>query len=456
MVRGKQPMVLVLVVALGGAAVAAIMLDSPSPGQNAPARAAVEVLTVLVAALAAWLLYGRARAGGRGRDLTVAWGVGLFAVVEATSSLLPAIVSQEVDGALLRADAIARLIIAVVLAVAALAPAHLVDRAGRRTAYAMVTGLLGVPLALLMIVALYPVNASAALAAATPSTGVAATHLAAMLVTVVAAAAFAWRAVRDGTELDAWIAGAVVLLGGAHLAAGVSPVLTPEWITTGDLLRCAAALMLLAGAVGQLGTYLSPAARRAVAQERRRIARDLHDGLAQELAYIAAYAPRMAARSDDPAAARLAEAAACALDESRLAIASLTHERWEPLGPALARAAERIASRAGGVVRADLQEGVEVEHAVRADLVRIVMEATTNAVRHSGASEVSLSLTGGEEAVVLQISDDGVGFHPDGGGRRAHAGFGLTSMQERAERAGGRLRVDSGPGGGTVVEVRIA
>jgi signal transduction histidine kinase len=383
-------MVLGLVVLLGAAAVAASAIAGPPATHSAPARAAVETLTVLFAARAAWLLYGRARGGGRCRDLTLAWAVGLFAAVEAAAGLLPAIVAPlQVDGDLLGADAGARLLIA------------------------------------------------------------------AALLAAVASAACARRAIRDDSELDAWLAGAAVLLGGASLDAGLGPVLAPGWIAAGDLLRCAAALTLLTGAVRQPGTYLSAAARRAVAQERRRIARDLHDGLAQELAYIAAHAPRVAARSDDPTAGRIAEAAACALDESRIVIASLAQESREPLGLALARAAERIVARAGKVIRVDLQADVEVEQAVRSDLLRIVMEATTNAVRHSGASEVSLSLTGGD-ALVLRIADDGVGFQPGGTGPQLYSGFGMSSMQERAERAGGLLRVLSHPGRGTVVEVSIA
>jgi signal transduction histidine kinase len=448
MVEQRRPTVLGLAMLLGAAAAAATAIAGPSLTRSAPARAAVEVLTVLVAARAAWLLFGRARAsGGRGRDLTLAWAVGLFALVEGTASLLPTIVSPlQVDGDLLRAEAVARLLIAAVLAAAALAPVHIIDRAGRRTAYAMGSGLLAVAVALTLIVALSPANATAASPPA---------YLAAALLAVLAGAALAWRAVRDGSELDAWIAAAVVLLGGAHLDAGLGPVLAPDWLTTGDLLRCVAALTLLAGAVRQPGTYLGATARRAVAQERRRIARDLHDGLSQELAYIAAHAPLVAARSAEPAAAKIAEAAACALDESRIVIASLAQESREPLGLALARAAERIVARAGKVIRVDLQADVEVEQAVRSDLLRIVMEATTNAVRHSGASEVSLSLTGGEP-LVLRIADDGVGFQPGGAGPELYSGFGLTSMQERAERAGGLLHVRSDPGRGTVVEVSIA
>jgi signal transduction histidine kinase len=441
---------------LGGTAVAATTISLPWASPSAPARVAAEMTTVFVAALTACLLCARARADGRGRELTLAWGIGLFAVGQGAFSLLPAIVSHELDGALLVADAIAGVLIVGVLAAAALAPAHLIDRAGRRTAYAMGAALLAICPALLAIATLQPINFPAVLAATNPPAGLAATHLAAVLLAAVAGGAFVWRSVRDGSELHAWIAAGVVLLGAAHVYAAANPVLAPQWIATGDLLRCAAALTLLTGALRQLQTYLSAASRHAIAQERRRIARDLHDGLAQELAYLAAHVPRLAAASDDPAAARIADAAACALDESRLAIASLApNDAQEPLGPALARAAERIASRAGGVVRVDLQEGVEVEPAVRSDLLRIVREATTNALCHGGASEVLVSLTGGE-AVVLRIADDGVGFAPDGGSEGPYSGFGLTSMKERAERAGGRLRVRSDPGRGTIVEVRIA
>ncbi|HEV7885512.1 MAG TPA: ATP-binding protein [Solirubrobacteraceae bacterium] len=446
-------MAIALAVLLGAAA-AAIWIDPPPPSESAPARAAVEMLTVLVAALAACLMLGRARAGGRGRDLALASGVALFAVVEGGCSLLPAITSHESGGALLGAEAIARLLVAVVLVVASLTPAPLLDHAGRRTGYAIGAALLAVAAALVLL-AIPGLDPPSQPAASRPAWQTA-TQLAAALAAVIAAAAFARRSARNGGgELDAWIAMAVVLLGGAQLAAALGPVAAPDHVTTGILLRPAAAIVLLAGALAQLGTYPSALTRRAVAQERRRIARDLHDGLAQELAYIAAHAPRMAARSGDPVAAGLAEAAAFALDHSRLVIAGLAQEPGEPLGPALAHAAERIASRAGRVVRADLQAGVDVEPAVRGDLLRIVMEATTNAVRHSGASEVSLSLTGGE-AVVLRIADDGVGFGVDDVAPRSYSGFGLRSMQERAERAGGRLRVRSRPGGGTEVEVRIA
>jgi signal transduction histidine kinase len=442
--------IVALAVPLAGAAAAAVTLDVAWTLRGAPARSAVEMAAVLIGLLAAYLLFDRAEAAGRGRQLALAWGAGLMAVVEGALSLLPNVVSLDLGVALVRVDAIARLLIAVVLAVAALAPAHVLDRAGRRTLSAMGLSLLGLPLVLVVIAA---DNAAGAATAAEPPWREPA-YLVAALLALVAGAAFAVRAVRRGAELSTWIAGALVLYAGANLDAAFDPSLPPDWITTCDVLRYAAAALVLGGALRQLGAHPSRAARRAVAQERRRIARDLHDGLAQELAFIAAQAPRMAAARDDPGAARLAEAAASALEESRLAIGLLGDDSGESLGRALRRTGERLAGRTGRVVRVDLQEGVSVDPAAQGDLLRIAREAATNAFRHGDATEVSISLTRGD-AVVLRIADDGVGFVPEAVIPGVFSGFGLTSMRERAERAGGQLHVHSEPGRGTVIEVRV-
>jgi signal transduction histidine kinase len=314
----------------------------------------------------------------------------------------------------------------------------------------MALGLVGLPLVLVVIAA---GSATGAAAAGEPAWREPA-YLAAALLALGAGAKLAARAVRDGAELWTWIAGALVLFAAANVDAAFERSLPPAWITTSDVLRYGAAALVLGGALRQLGAHPSRAARRAVAQERRRIARELHDGLAQELAFIAAQAPRMAAARHDPATARLAEAAASALEESRLAIGLLGDDSDESLGQALRRTGERLAGRTGRVVRIELQEGVAVDPAARGDLLRIAREAATNAFSHGDANEVSISLRH-EDAVVLRIADDGIGFVPDGVTPGVFSGFGLTSMRERAERVGGQLRVHSEPGRGTVVEVRV-
>ena len=244
----------------------------------------------------------------------------------------------------------------------------------------------------------------------------------------------------------------------ASLGCAAILVLAVEVATSKDVgslsTPVALALAWAATVIGYLLLDRAPAARRAVTAERRRLARDLLDGLAQELAYIAAHAPRLAARCGDPAAERIADAAAAALQESRVLLSSLAHEPRAALGASLAQEAERIARREGTAVELDIQDGIEVEPAVHRELLRIVREATTNAVRHGGSSRVSLSLTD-IDALVLQIADDGAGFPLDDVPGGPGSGFGLTSMQERAAQVGGDLRVRSDTGHGTVVEVRI-
>lgn len=191
----------------------------------------------------------------------------------------------------------------------------------------------------------------------------------------------------------------------------------------------------------------------AVEHERRRIARDIHDGLAQDLAFIAA---RMRALEGNPAApARLdllATAADRALEHSRTAIAALTRPLDEPLDAALARNANELAERHGGYADLRLEPGIVVAATTRESLVRIVREAVTNAMRHGRARRVVVALSQ-DRVLRLSIGDDGCGFDVAGRAAYPDAGFGLLSMEERAAALGGSLAIRSAPGSGTAVEV---
>jgi signal transduction histidine kinase len=178
----------------------------------------------------------------------------------------------------------------------------------------------------------------------------------------------------------------------------------------------------------------------AVLEERRRIARELHDGVAQELAFIVA-----------ESSGSLAAAAERALDESRRAIAALTRPVDEPLEVALVQAAEEVAGRVGVQLRIEVCKGAQVSPDEREALIRILREAITNAGRHGGAENVSVELTNGN-GTLLRIADDGSGFDP---GHTRAGGFGLVSMQERTEALGGRFRLSSEAGEGTRIEVRL-
>ena len=212
------------------------------------------------------------------------------------------------------------------------------------------------------------------------------------------------------------------------------------------------AILLLALAMRVSRNVVAAKSELARVEERRSIARDLHDGLAQELAYIRVQANRLAAAEPDNTEVRRLEAASQrALDEARSAIQALTRDEDEPLHITLTAAAEEIAERGGAQLELNLPTEIVAPPATREALRRIVREAVTNAVRHGQARNVSVSLTNGEGFRVA-VRDDGAGFDPDAP-RSADGGFGLVSMRERVEALGGTLALDSTPGTGTSIEV---
>jgi signal transduction histidine kinase len=191
----------------------------------------------------------------------------------------------------------------------------------------------------------------------------------------------------------------------------------------------------------------------AVLDERRRIARDMHDGMAQDLAFISMEGRQLADR--DPRVRAIAKAAEQALADARGAIHGLTNPLDEPLPTAVARVATSLTDRAGTRLELELDDCAETGERAREELLLIVREAISNATRHGNASKihVALSANGG---LRLAISDDGCGF--DNGassGPSERGGFGLISMHERVVSLGGELRLRSHPGEGTEVEVML-
>ena len=192
----------------------------------------------------------------------------------------------------------------------------------------------------------------------------------------------------------------------------------------------------------------------ATLDERRRIARELHDGLAHELAFIAS--KTRGARADGsrkPLDVRaLAGAADRALDEARRAITVLSVARPQSIDDAIAQTAEDMGERFAMTVTLDLTPGLDVPGHVTESLLRIVREALTNAATHGGAHQVRVQLEKAQRLRLIVV-DDGCGFDP--AQARANGGFGLLSMEERASSVGAELRVDAAPGQGTCVTVEF-
>ena len=197
----------------------------------------------------------------------------------------------------------------------------------------------------------------------------------------------------------------------------------------------------------------------AVAEERVRLARDIHDGLGHHLTALNMQlqaAARLLER--DPARARAAiltsrEVAQAALDEVRQSVATM---RRTPLdGRSLPEAVVALAADFGR--RADLETGVvvrgepaELAPAAAQTLYRAAQEGLTNAHKHGASRSVRIALAYAPEAVALTVSDNGTRTALDTG-----PGFGLAGLRERAEQLGGRLAAGPAAGGGYTLMIEI-
>ena len=436
--------------------------------RSVEAHMAIETTAAITSALAAVLLYGRILEYGRHSDLALFAALLLFAGTNLCFSVVPPILGFERGGGFSTwAPVAGRLASAAVFAWAAFAPDTPLQDA--RAAAARV--LLLVVGALALVIAVVAPLASVLPHAIDPELspeagnrprivgepGVLAVQAVAMLLYAAAAYGFLRRSERTHEELSGWLAIAATLGSFARLNYLLFPSLYSEWVYTGDFLRLGFFAVLLVGAAREIMRSQRLQAEALMVEERRRMARDIHDGLAQELAFIATHAqrlgPRTVGRRDDQAVLirQLRDAAQRALDESRSAIEMLTLSRDERLSDAICRAAENVGVRYGARVEVDLDDGFQGSRALREAMVRVVREAVMNAVRHGGAQTVHVKLRG-PDPIVLLVRDDGKGFDPDAvnGG-----GFGLTSMRERARALGGELRITSALGEGATVELRV-
>ena len=194
-----------------------------------------------------------------------------------------------------------------------------------------------------------------------------------------------------------------------------------------------------------------------VLEERQRLAREIHDTLAQGFAAILAHLETAELGRDnggDPESERqhIASARRVArdsLEEARRMMASLRPEILETadLPAAMSRIADAWANRTGLPCTVSITGTPNAIHRdIEVALLRTAQEALANAWKHAKPSRVSITLSYMGDLVVLDVQDDGVGGAGAGG-----LGFGLRSMHERMEQIGGTLTVESAPGEGTTI-----
>ena len=224
-----------------------------------------------------------------------------------------------------------------------------------------------------------------------------------------------------------------------------------------------ALLAELEAANRQLAEYAAQVEDLTLAAERQRMARELHDTLAQGLAglilqleaarsHIDQGRPGRAGEVVDQAMAR----ARSTLHEARQAIGDLRapQNAADDLGLALRREAERFSRATGIPCAVEIALDAALPPRSNEHIQRIVAEALGNVAQHAEAGQVWVSAVQGAGGVEIAVRDDGVGF--DAGAAGAPAGhYGLVGMRERARLAGGELAISSAPGQGTAVRLRL-
>ncbi|MDX1377795.1 MAG: sensor histidine kinase, partial [Anaerolineales bacterium] len=210
----------------------------------------------------------------------------------------------------------------------------------------------------------------------------------------------------------------------------------------------------------QLQNYAGQAEELATAKERNRLARELHDSVAQTLYGLTlqaeAAARELKTEQTDKAAEQLREirdSAQQSLQETRLLIFELRPPILEQEGlvAALRARLESVESRSGLKTQIQLQELNQLPAKVEAGLYGISNEALNNILKHAHATSIIVSLKKEVERVVLEIQDNGVGFDVNA----MSGGMGLSGMRERAEQFGGKLQIQSDEQG-TTIRVEVA
>jgi signal transduction histidine kinase len=204
----------------------------------------------------------------------------------------------------------------------------------------------------------------------------------------------------------------------------------------------------------------------AVLEERSRLSRELHDGLAQVLGYLNLKSKSLEQHLDAGEIARarseamdIKETAGHAYEDVREAILGLrtTVSAGVGLVPAVKEYTRRFGEQSGIVVNLMVSEHTRVAFPpeVEVQLLRIIQEALTNARKHSGAKRIWVRFESDGDRDTIIVEDDGAGFDAQTAGQQGSTHFGLQTMAERAQSMGGTLRIQSESDGGTLVVVEL-
>jgi signal transduction histidine kinase len=269
------------------------------------------------------------------------------------------------------------------------------------------------------------------------------------LLNLLAVIGFALHFEQKREDLDRWLGLGATLMLFASLNYVFTPPLGSDYVSQGDFLRLIAYGVLMVGAwrairFAEFG--------RAVAEERARVAREIHDGLAQYLFAVATHATMLESGAPQEETIRsLKEAASAAQQEARFAVLALSSASGNaPFDAALRRYVDFLTADGRLEVELEIDPSVRLAPDEQIEVFRIVQEGLANVRKHANASRAEVVIAEREDGGrFVSVRDDGAGFD----GESSPAGQGLKNIRSRAASIEGGFTVTSRPGWGTALEV---
>jgi len=442
-----------LLVALLGSATA-LFLTNPSLRSTyelPEGRLVLDTTVVLAATIVAILAGVRFSVEGRTLDLLLAAGFYVAGVGTLAFGVIPVLGGDPQGPAEAWAALGSRVLAATLIALAPVVPARRIA-ARTRVLWAGV----GILLAALVAMWLPLRGFGARLSLLDPNGGgdrpfeLTITLSALALLALLAVLGFAIRYRSHGEDLDSWLALGATLTLFAELHYVLTPRLSTDFVSQGDFLRVLAYGLLL---VGVWRAISFAEFGRAVAEERARVAREIHDGLAQYLFAVSTHASMLESGAPlDQTLPKLKEAATAAQQEARFAVLALSSASGNaPFDAALRRYVEFLTADGALEVELDVDTAMLLAPDEQIEVFRIVQEGLANVRKHAGARRAEVKIGQRGTRRVVSVRDDGVGFD----GEEAAAGQGLKNMRRRAQSIDGGFSLRSRPGRGTALEVTL-
>jgi len=436
-----------LLVCLLGLGTVLLVVTHRLDGYELPnARIALDTAVAIVASIVALLAAIRFLVEGRGMDLLLAAGFLAIGVGTLVFAVAPVVARNELDPVEAWAAIGAALIGTALLALAPFVTRRVTKR--KRVLGATLT-IIGVALfgvwidsrILRLDFTLGPVGAAR-------SASVIVAYALLTALTLVAVVGFGLRYRRHGRDLDSWLTLALTLVVFADLHYVLAPARSSDYVLQSDLLRILAFVVLLVGVWRAIG---SAEFGRAVAEERARVAREIHDGLAQYLFALSTQISMLESGAAlDEMLPRLKFAVTGAQQEAQFAVLALSSAAGSaPFDSALKRYVDFLVADGEIEVEVQIDPGVTLAPDEEIEVFRIVQEGLANARKHAGASKAEVSIIQQGDRRIVRVSDDGSGFESDDPG----AGQGLKNMRSRAAAIHGAFSLRSAPGKGTAIEV---